>query len=205
MEGGFVAAAEELEVTQLVETLFPIRCEACGKVLGNKQIPFERLIQRERERVLRGEIPKIDLGMIMTELGITNYCCRDATLNPPLIPAVALQRQAAEAGPRIIHLTPVRSMRRWEPREDLRIRPRAMEEEEAEGELEPGDFFDEESENYELEAPEVPMVGALQAMQNLSLQSQPLGQGFIPPPAYVHPLPMETFAFGLGTVDLPDL
>lgn len=59
-----------------METLFPVRCYTCGKVLGSKQIPYENLIRE-------GYHPK----QAMDALGIKRICCRAYTMCPIQIAA----------------------------------------------------------------------------------------------------------------------
>ena len=45
--------------------IIPIRCLSCGK-------PVSQLWESFRERVSKGEDP----GKVMTDLGLSRYCCR---------------------------------------------------------------------------------------------------------------------------------
>jgi len=44
--------------------IIPIRCMSCGKPLGHLWEEYNKRIQKE------------DKGEVMTDLGITRYCCR---------------------------------------------------------------------------------------------------------------------------------
>ncbi|WP_287586766.1 DNA-directed RNA polymerase subunit N [Candidatus Borrarchaeum sp.] len=50
--------------------IIPIRCFTCGKVIGDKWIPFS-------QKIKQGESPK----EILDELNITRYCCRRILLS----------------------------------------------------------------------------------------------------------------------------
>jgi len=45
--------------------IIPVRCFSCGKVIGDKWEDFNR-------RVEMGETP----SEVLTDLGVTRYCCR---------------------------------------------------------------------------------------------------------------------------------
>ena len=45
--------------------IIPVRCFSCGKVIGDKWEDFNR-------RVEAGETP----SEVLTDLGVTRYCCR---------------------------------------------------------------------------------------------------------------------------------
>ncbi len=60
---------------QELQTLFPVRCYTCGKVIGQYQIFYE-------EQIKAGRTPK----EIMDQLGVTRYCCRMNMLNPAILP-----------------------------------------------------------------------------------------------------------------------
>ncbi len=53
----------------VIKMMIPIRCFTCGKVIADK---WEEYVSRTEQ----GE----DAGKVMTELGITRYCCRQAFL-----------------------------------------------------------------------------------------------------------------------------
>lgn len=49
--------------------IIPVRCFSCGKPVGH-------MYEEYLERVKKGE----DKGKVMTDLGITRYCCRGVFL-----------------------------------------------------------------------------------------------------------------------------
>lgn len=60
----------------MTERLPHIRCFSCGKVLGNKWIPFqEKLAQRK------------PISQALNELGLNRMCCRTYMMSPAVIPS----------------------------------------------------------------------------------------------------------------------
>ena len=57
------------------DTLFPVRCFTCGKVIGHFQLTYEGMIED-------GYTPK----QVMDALGIKRECCRGNVLNPIQLP-----------------------------------------------------------------------------------------------------------------------
>ena len=53
----------------VIEMMVPVRCFTCGKVIAHKWEEYE-------SRTKEGE----NAGKVMTELGITRYCCRQVFL-----------------------------------------------------------------------------------------------------------------------------
>lgn len=46
-------------------SLIPIRCFTCNKIIGNKWIPYQKLLEEG-----------VEAGEAMTSLGLKRYCCR---------------------------------------------------------------------------------------------------------------------------------
>ena len=53
----------------MVNTIVPVRCFSCGKVIGHLHEEFKR-------RVKAGEDPK----KVLDDLGLERYCCRTVLL-----------------------------------------------------------------------------------------------------------------------------
>lgn len=62
----------------LDESLFPVRCYTCGKILG----PL-----KDEYFLLLGKVPEISKGEIFRLLGVNRICCRNSLTSLPVMPS----------------------------------------------------------------------------------------------------------------------
>ena len=72
--------------------IIPVRCIACGKVIGNKYLYYKKEVEKKRKEMKQPDemsildvtsktIQKTPEGIVLDELQLKRYCCRRMMLS----------------------------------------------------------------------------------------------------------------------------